>query len=134
MTVGVIIDTLRYIIVVVLIGGGIIEFVPVKISPLAWIGNRLNRDTNKKLEKVERELQEHIADEMRTFIIDFQNQCLNKRKHTKEEWQRAYQMCDKYEEHIRVNRLKNSEIDDAIRYIRKTHQHCLEDGDFIIKE
>lgn len=80
------------------------------------------------------DLKEHIADDMRTYIIDYQNQCIQKRRHTKEEWDRAYKMCDKYEKYIEDNHLKNSEADEAIAYIRKVYRHCLEDGEFLLKE
>lgn len=128
------VEVIQYALLALFGVGAVVEIVPVKFSPLAWLGNRLNRDIYKKVGKIEKDLQEHVADDMRTYIIRFQNECLMKEKHTKEDWNRAYRMCDKYESYIEENRLKNSEADDAIAYIRKTHQHCLEDGDFLLKE
>ena len=122
------------IVAVCLIIGALVEITPVKISPLDWIGNRLNRGIRKDIEDVKFDLKEHIADDMRTYIIDYQNQCIQKRRHTKEEWDRAYKMCDKYEKYIEDNHLKNSEADEAIAYIRKVYRHCLEDGEFLLKE
>ena len=113
--------------------GIFVEIVPIKLSPLAWIGKRINRDINKKVEDMQSDLQEHIVDEWRTYIIDFQNQCLNGKRHTKEEFKRAYKMCDKYEKYIEDNKLKNGEASDAIAYIRRVYNHCLDDGKFIIE-
>ncbi|MDD3369391.1 MAG: hypothetical protein PHP50_11005 [Lachnospiraceae bacterium] len=120
--------------IVILIICSLVEITPVPFSPLRWLGRRLNRDTNEKVDKVSKDLQEHIADDMRTYIIDFQNQCLQKRQHTQEEWTRANNMCDKYEKFVEDNHLKNSEADGAIKYIRKVYRHCLEDGEFLLKE
>lgn len=112
----------------------LIEFVPIKINPIQWIGNRFNKGIHDDVIKINEKLDDHIADDMRTYIIDFQNQCLNKRKHTKEEFTRAYKMCDKYEQYIEVNKLKNSEVDEAISYIKRVYNHCLDSGDFILEE
>ena len=122
----------KYIASVLAIVGLFVEIAPIKISPLAWIGRRINRDINKRVESMQSDLQEHIADDMRTYILDFQNQCLNKRKHTLEEFKRAYKMCDKYERYIEENNLKNSEATDAIAYIKRIYNHCLDSGDFVI--
>lgn len=112
----------------------LIEFVPIKINPIQWIGNRFNKRIGEDVRKINEKLDGHIADDMRTYIIDFQNQCLNKRKHTKEEFTRAYKMCDKYEQYVEVNKLKNSEADEAIAYIKRIYNHCLDSGDFILEE
>ena len=114
----------------VVILGMFVEIAPVKVSPLAWIGNRMNRDTNLKVDKMEYKLDEHIADDMRSYILSFQKQLINHEPHTQEDFRRAYNMCDKYEKYIKDNNLQNSEIEDAIAYIRKTYRHCLDSGDF----
>lgn len=132
------VDTIIYyskiISAVVAIIGFMVEIAPIKFSPLGWIGRRVNKDMVVKVDKIQSDLREHIVDEWRTYIIDFQNQCINKRKHTKEEWNRAYKMCDKYEKYVEDNHLKNSEAESAIRYIRKVYDHCLESGDFVLEE
>ena len=123
-----------FIVLICTISGVFIEILPIKINPIEWLGSRLNKKMNLKMDEINEKLDEHIADDMRTYILDFQNQCLQKRKHTKEEWNRSYKMCDKYEEYIRANNLRNSEADEAIGYIRQVYRHCLEDGEFLIKE
>ncbi|MDD3240084.1 MAG: hypothetical protein PHW47_08395 [Lachnospira sp.] len=119
-----------YITAAVILIGMLFEVVPIKVSPLAWIGRRLNRDTNQKVDKINRDLQEHIADDMRSYILSFQKQLIQRDQHTQEDFRRAYNMCDKYEIYIKENKLKNSEIEEAIAYIRSTYRHCLQSGDF----
>lgn len=111
----------------------IVEIVPIKINPVQFIGNRFNKGIRDDVKAINGKLDVHIADDMRTYIIDFQNQCLQKRRHTREEWRRAHNMCDKYETYVKDNKLKNSEADEAIAYIKRVYNHCLDSGDFIIE-
>lgn len=84
-------------------------------------------------ESLECKLNNHIAESLRAEIIDYQNACINKRKHTREEWRYMYGVCDKYELYIADNHLKNSEVEDAIAYIRHVYMHCLESDEFLIE-
>lgn len=84
------------------------------------------------INKVNDKLNNHIAESIRSDILDFQNSCINKRKHTKEEWTYIYRLCDKYEKHVEENQLKNSEAEEAIDYIRHVYREYLENGEFLI--
>lgn len=86
----------------------------------------------KSINRVNGKLDNHIAESLRRDILDFQNSCINKRRHTKEEWTYLYKMCDKYEKHVEENSLKNSEAEEAIEYIRHVYRECLENGEFLI--
>lgn len=99
----------------------------------------INADIQISLESIDDQLgglrdklYNHVAESMRRDILDFQNSCINKRKHTKEEFTYIYTLCDKYERHIEENNLDNSEAEEAIAYIRKVYRECLENGDFIV--
>lgn len=85
-----------------------------------------------KTDKISTDLDNHIAESMRRDILDFQNSCINSRKHTREEWTYIHKLCGKYEEHVEKNELKNSEAEEAIRYIRHVYRECLENGKFVI--
>ncbi len=117
-----------------LVVGALVEITPIKLSPLAWLGRRVNRDTNEKVDKMGKDLQEHIADDMRSCILFFQKQLINHELHTEEDFKRVYKMCDKYEAFIKENKLINNECTEAIEYIRKTYRHCLERGDFLLSK
>lgn len=127
-------DVSGTIVAVTVIVGALVEITPIKISPLAWIGDRVNHRMYVKVDKINHDLQEHIADDMRSYILSFQKQCLNHETHTQEDFHRAYNMCDKYEAYIRDNKLKNSEADEAIMYIRKTYRTLLEKGEFLPRD
>lgn len=146
--------------VVIFIVLSLIEITPIKICPfsamLGWIGKKMTQPIQAEIEalKVENEqglaevrnnianiaeavnvtkadLQNHIAESMRREILDFQNSCLHKTRHTREEWTYVHRLCDKYETHVRENGLKNSEVEEAIQYIRGIYRKILEDRDFI---
>lgn len=134
-------ELIEYILGLLALLGITVEIIPIKISPLGWIGKRINRTLIDKVDEIENQqkaikedLQEHIVDEWRTYILDFQNSCLNKRKHTREEFTRVYKVCDKYEEYVKTRKIKNSEADQAISYIKRVYEECLEEGEFLIRE
>lgn len=137
---------------------GIIEISPIKINPWQAIGKLLTKSVadeitslkselsdmqeihkreteklNNKIDSIYGDLQNHVAESMRSDILDFQNSCLNRRKHTKEEFTYIYKLCDKYDKYIHDNELSNSEAEEAIQYIRTVYRECLESGAFIIK-
>ena len=101
------------------------------ISEYTGLYDKLDNLEN-TINKVNDKLNNHIAESLRRDILDFQNSCINKRRHTKEEWTYIYKMCDKYENHIEENHLKNSEAEEAIGYIRHIYRECLENGEFLI--
>lgn len=127
-------ELMNHILQICALLGIVIEITPIKLSPLRWIGKRINRSLSDKIDRIEQDLQEHIVDEWRTYILDFQNSCLNKRRHTREEFKRVYGICDKYEKYIEKRNLKNSEIEDAMSYIRTVYKNCLENGEFLLRE
>lgn len=92
----------------------------------------LTENTQTEIKQVQENLNNHIAESMRRDILDFQNSCVNKRKHTKEEWTYIFKLCDKYTKHIEDNNLSNSEAEEAIKYIRHVYRDCLENGEFLI--
>lgn len=51
-------DNINHIIGILAALGVVIEVTPIKISPLKWIGDRLNRNTNEKIDKLEKRMDE----------------------------------------------------------------------------
>ena len=69
--------------------------------------------------------------DIRRDILDFCNACMNKHRHTKEQFDFVIKQCDDYEEYIRVNKVKNGVIEAAIREIRRLYDKCIQDNDFL---
>ena len=134
-----------------------IEIIPkFKWSPWSalfkWIGSKINdkidqkvSESMKKIESVEKkvdnlqnELNSHIKEseekalqETRRDILDFANACLNKRKHTQEQFEFVIAKCDEYEKYIEDNHIKNGVIESAIKDIRRLYDKCREERSFL---
>lgn len=127
-----------------------IEIIPkVKWKPwsslLAWLGSKLNARTeekvdslSQKVEALNKELTKHIADseintlqDNRRDILDFCNSCMNKRKHTKEEYEFVIAQCDSYEKYIEQNDIKNGVITAAIHEIKRLYEKCIQENSFL---
>lgn len=108
-----------------------IEWVPVKINPIQWLGRRFNKHIEDKVDSINAELTQHIAEENRTRILKFQNECLRRQKHTKEEFDSVLKVCRKYQKLIEKYDLENGECEDAMKYIKRVYDKCLDQGDFV---
>ena len=91
-----------------------------------------------EVNKVQNDLTGHIKEseiksleDTRRDILDFSNACMNKRKHTQEQFRFILKRCDEYEKYIEKNHLKNGEIKNAIEEIRRLHKKCLQDNTFL---
>jgi len=122
----------------------LIEFTPIKFSPLSWIGKRVNKDVNSRMDvmekgmkefgtqltKVDAKINEHTAQSYRNKILDFQNECLQKKRHTLEQFNEVLEAIEKYEEFCKANDVKNEKCKMAIAYVKRTYEKCQDDRDF----
>ena len=137
-----------------------IEFVPkIKWNPwtaiIKWIGSKFNskldakidivreeiKTLDNKVNAVSSELNKHIEEsqsknlsDTRRDILDFCNSCMNKRRHTKEEFDFVVTQCDDYEIYIKKNEIKNGVIEAAIKEIRRLYEKCIQENDFLKEE
>ena len=112
---------------------------------LTWIGTRINAHVydkvdalDKKVEALNNELKKHIEDsnaksleDTRLSILDFCNSCMNKRRHTQEEYEFIMNQCDEYEKYIETNQIKNGVITSAIKEIRRLYDWCIQNDAFL---
>lgn len=127
----------------------LIEITPIKVSPLKWIGRRVNKDAIDKVEKLEKKvddhnnnidiqvarletkLDEHIAEASRTKIMSFMTEIIQGKPHTEEQFDEVISASVNYENFCKENNVDNDKCNIAIAYIRSVYKKCIETGVFI---
>lgn len=116
---------------VFIVGCMLVEITPIKINPIAWFGKHLNADMNKKVDKIEKKVDEHIAESYRNNIFTVQDRLLKGDRFTQEEWKKALKSCSAYKTYVKENKLENELAEEAIKFIRHRYGLALEQADFI---
>jgi len=117
---------------IVVILGTIIEITPIKINPIQWIGNRINKSMFDKVENIEKKVDQHIAEGYRNSILNFQDKLLNNNsRFTLEEWQKVIDTCTAYEEYCKENDIPNDVIKLAIQFINREYLKALSSKNFL---
>lgn len=126
---------------------------------IKWIGSKFNSQIDKKMEvynenieqlrgeikildkkvdSVQNELSKHVTEseakslqDTRRDILDFCNACINKRRHTKEQFDFVITQCDAYEDYIKKNKIKNGVIEAAIKEIKRLYEKCIHENSFL---
>ncbi len=116
--------------------GVIVDLTPgIKICPVRWIikkiGNMLNFDIKTQLDRLERDFEKHKVESQRCEILDFANSCMNKRNHTKEEFDHIIKIHDDYDEYINQRNIKNGQVKVAYDYIEKLYEQNLKHNSFL---
>lgn len=116
--------------------GIIIDLTPgIKLQPVRWLikqlGNLLNHDIKKQLDTLQDDLMAHKVDSWRHEILSFANSCMNRKRHTKEEFDHIIEVHDAYEAYIEKNHLENGRVKADYAYIQKIYMHCLETNSFL---
>lgn len=114
-----------------------VELIPIKLSPLRWLGNRINSSIKEELNNVMSELKEikkdadeNEMDRIRYEILDFANSCRNKEEHTKDEFLHIIDINTKYHVLTERNEIQNGVLDAEYSYILKVYMKCLDSGAF----
>ena len=129
-------EMVKHILALLAAAGIVIDLTPgIKIQPVRWaikkLGDLLNHDIKDKIEKIEKELEEHKLESQRYEILDFANSCMNHRKHTKEEFDHIIKVHDSYEGYITAHDMKNGQVKVAYEYIEKIYMRCIEKNSFL---
>lgn len=109
---------------------GFVEIVPVKVSPLQWIGRRLNKETLDKVKKIEEKLDQHVAQSYRNKILSFQDEILANKKKTREQWKEVIVAITAYEEYCKKNEVENGLCAQANEFLEEEYQRRLSKRDF----
>lgn len=119
-----------------------VQISKININPWDWffglIGKKLNKELLDKVDEVDKKLDNHIKEDekekletMRRDILEFANSCMNKRKHTQEQFTFVIKKCDEYEKYIEDNHIKNGEISSAIEEIRRLNTKCRQENSYL---
>ena len=118
--------------------GIIIDLTPgIKFQPVRYIikriGALMNHDIKEQLDKIEKDLQQHKVESWRQEILSFANDCMNHKKHTKEEFDNFFDNHADYEEYIKANDLENGRVDVAYEYVKNIYMRRCEKNDFLME-
>lgn len=111
------------------------EITPIKLHPitslLGWIGKKLNGSLKQDIADLRKDVDEQRMSTIRTLVLDFSNSCLNKRKHTKEEFDHILEENKIYEKLVAKYKVDNDVYAEAIAYIKRVYRRRLDKGDFL---
>lgn len=109
-----------------------VEIAPVKISPIQWLGNRINKSMFDKVESIEKKVDLHITEGYRNTILNFQDKLLSgKSLYTMEEWQKIIDTCTTYDKYCKDNEIPNEVVKLAIKFIKQEYQSALNTHSFL---
>lgn len=117
--------------------GIVIDLTPgIKIQPVRYLlkkaGSLMNHDVKEQLDKIEKDLQQHKVESWRRDILNFANDCMNRKRHTKEEFDNFFETYSDYEEYIEKNKMKNGRVDAAFAYVQEIYMRRCEKNDFLV--
>lgn len=98
-----------------------IEITPVKINPLStilrYIGNCMFSDVDKRLDAIERRMDENEIDRIRWEILNFANDCRRGRNPVKDEYEHIISQNSKYKSLIKKYDIANDVYTEEYNFI-----------------
>ncbi len=117
--------------------GVVVEVTPIKVSPLKWIGRRLNSELREDVQNIEKRISdlEHKQvqkdiEAKRKLILDFANSLRQDKKHTVEEYENVIRTIDDYILLCEKYNIKNGYINIQAKYINDTYYMLSKTGKF----
>lgn len=111
------------------------EVSKIKINPitfiLRWAGKRMFEPFDKRLDAVEKKIDENEIDRIRWEILEFANTCRKGERHTKDEFTHIIAQNDKYHNILKQYNMTNGQIDADFEYIKGLYKWCQEHNDFL---
>lgn len=127
-------STITFIVVISIV---LIEKSEIKLNPISWLGECINKSMNtrldeleKKINKIEKDALEHQVQSWRRDILNFQDELLKGEHKTLENFNNIIDIHDKYQMYIKSNDLENGQIDEAYAYIMKEYRHLKNNDGF----
>lgn len=108
----------------------LVEITPIKLSPLQWIGSRVNKTTLDKVGEIEHKLDAHIAQSYRTKILSFQDEVLAGTPKTREQWKEIINAITQYEAYCTQNKISNGLCRQASNFLMDEYNRRLQSKNF----
>lgn len=115
-----------------------VELAPIKVSPLRWLGNRLNADLKAEIKAVKTDLDAFQLEvggnqvkQKRGEILRFFASLRRNEHHTKEEFDHIIGIHDDYMKLLEKLGKQNGQVDAAYKWIIAIYDECVGEGKFI---
>lgn len=135
------------------VGGILIEYSPIPLNPVRWLGNRLNQDLkkdinnvrkdvsdlDKRLDKIEESGLQRDLQSKRSIVLDFAYKLRKtddeeiSKVYTLEDFENVIDVIDEYHELIIQHGIPNGKFDIARDYIIDTFTRLSKEGKFVKK-
>ena len=119
------IDILGYVLKILTLLGITVEIIPVKFSPLKWLGDRLNGSIKEQLIDLRATVDHNDIDTIRHRIASFENLCRLDNSHTeikRHQYIAAFKDIDKWNKYHEKYKDLNGELKLAIQNIEDAYK------------
>lgn len=104
----------------------LIQISPLKINPwdrlFIWLGEKLNSETEKRLDKLQRQVTSMWVNSHRNTILRFARECRADVAHSFDEWKNVLNVAEEYEKYIHETNTTNGVITQDTAYLRNLYQ------------
>ncbi len=104
----------------------VIQLSPLKINPwdslFSWLGEKLNNETEKKLDKLQKQVNSMWVNSHRNTILRFARESRANVEHSLDEWKNLLNVAEEYEKYIRETNTTNGVITQDTAYLRSLYQ------------
>lgn len=112
----------------------LIQVSPLKLNPwdsiLGWFGRKTNGTTIKRLEEVEKQINDMWINDHRQKILTFARECRCDITHSSDEWTNVLNMAEEYERYVHEKNITNGIITQDTQYLRKLYQELSMEHEF----
>lgn len=104
----------------------LIQVSPLKLNPwdsiFGWFGRKTNGTTIKRLEEVEKQINDMWINDHRQKILTFARECRCDITHSSDEWTNVLNVAEEYEKYVEEKKITNGIINQDTQYLRKLYQ------------
>lgn len=104
----------------------LVQISPIKVNPwdklFLWFGRKINGETQKQLEALQKQVSDIWINSHRQSILTFARECRADIDHDAEEWNHILSIADEYEVYCQKNTVSNGVVKADTQYIRGLYQ------------